>query len=324
AGDATVPASLMQLLLNGNEVGKTYSFDNLKFTTQWLRCFSLSYSRELLSSDDGIFKQISAGLTLKYFNGFAFSSLEKVKSRFYTGEKNQLNASIEALGYSSFSDDMGVRYSFDSSATSVYNFNYFTKPAGSGFGFDLGFSFILDSGFTLGLSITDFGYVNWIANVAEHTSEGNIIIDDLFNQGQIDSLTNFGKMHSKKISNYNTGLPTTLRFGIAVELSRYLPVIPGTLYTLFDYNQGFNDVPSNSTTPRVSLGTYWLPYDYLPSLSMGISYDQSGHLRWSTGLGYSTSLLEIHLSTFDILPLIAPNYFKPQVSFALTLAWKII
>jgi hypothetical protein len=81
---------------------------------------------------------------------------------------------------------------------------------------------------------------------------------------------------------------------------------------------------ANSTLPRLSIGAMWLPINFLPSISTGLTYDQSGHLRWAMGLGYSNSFMEAHVATLDILSTLSPNYFKPQASFAVDLAWKII
>ncbi|MBI5325989.1 MAG: hypothetical protein HZB41_12080, partial [Ignavibacteriae bacterium] len=323
SGSFVIPSSLAQLVLNGNEQGKTYSFDELNFQTWWLRAYSLSYSRELFKSENGFIKKFNAGMSFKYISGFAYTGIKKVKSSFHTSDKNVLSGYYYVEAYSSFSDDLAVKYDYDT-VTHVYNLNYFTAPAGSGIGIDIGFSAELDSSLSIGLSITDIGAVNWTSNVAKHISEKQIFLDDLFKREQIDSVTDIGSTESQPIKDYQTSLPTCLRIGISLILSDYLRSIPGKLLTEFDYNQGFNSMPSNYTVPRISLGVEWMPLNSGLSILTGTSHDETFSFNWSLGIGYSGSIIEVYLSTFDIISTLSPNGTKPHASFAFNMAWKIL
>ncbi|OGU12655.1 MAG: hypothetical protein A2X61_10915 [Ignavibacteria bacterium GWB2_35_12] len=323
SGGFTIPSSLAQLALKGNEAGKTYSLDDLRFQTWWLRSYSLSYSKEVLNNREGFIKNINAGISIKYISGFAYTGIEKVSSSFQTGEKNVLNGNYYVEAYSSFSDDLAVRYDYDT-VTHVYDLNYFSTPAGSGLGLDIGFSAELDSGITVGLAITDIGSINWSSNVAKHISQKQLYIDDLFNKEQLDSVTDIGSSESKPVADYMTTLPTCLRFGISVLASDYLDGLPGSLLLALDYNQGLNNKPSNSTTPRFSLGTEWQPFDIGLSILTGLSHDETYRFNWSLGLGYSSSLIEAYLSTLDIISTLSPNNTKPHASFAFNLTWKVM
>jgi len=323
SGGFTIPSSLAQLALNGNEPGKTYSFDDLSFQTWWLRAYSLGYTREIYKNADGFIKKINAGISLKFISGFAYTGIEKVNSSFYTSEKNVLSGNYYVEAYSSFSNDLAVRYDYDT-VTHVYDLNYFSTPAGSGFGFDVGFSTQIDSGIIIGLAITDIGSINWSSNVARHISQKQIYIDDLFNKEQLDSITDIGTSKSEPLSNYKTSLPTCLRLGFSIMASDYIDGFPGKILLALDYNQGFNNMPSNSTTPRFSLGMEWLPFNKGLSILTGLSHDESLRFNLALGIGFTSSIIEAYLSTADIISTLSPNSTKPHASFAFNLAWKII
>ncbi len=330
SGNFVIPSSLAQLLLNGNEPSKNYSFDALNFQTWWLREYNLSYSRKLFGSDNGFLKNLSAGISFKLISGFAYTGITNVSSNFYTGDKNVLIGNYDIEAYSSFSNNLAVQYDYDT-VHRVYNLNYFSQPSGSGFGLDFGLSAQIGTGIVIGAAITDIGSVKWTGNVAKHASHDSLYINDLFDKAQLDSLTNFVKSESTPVGSYSTSLPTTLRFGISADISNYIQSIPGNLKAAFDYNQGLNKMPSNSILPRFSLGFDWFPLchscdkmnpDGISTLT-GLTYDQSSHARWAMGIGYVSSFIEVYLSTLDIISLIAPNSTKPHESFAFNLAWKI-
>ncbi|TAL69999.1 MAG: hypothetical protein EPN82_05120 [Bacteroidetes bacterium] len=323
SGGFEIPSTLAKLVLNGNEPGRTYNFDDLSLQSWWLRSYNLSYSKELLKNDEGLIKKLNAGISFKYISGFAYTGIKKVSSTFHTSEKNVLSGNYYVEAYSSFSDDLAVQYDYDT-VSHVYDLNYFSTPAGSGVGIDIGFSAELDSGISIGLAFTDIGAVNWSTNVAKHISEKQIYLDDLFKKEQLDSVTDIGRTESRPVGDYMTMLPSCFRIGVSVELSDYIPGIPGKMLTAFDYNQGFNSMPANYTIPRFSLGLEWMPFSKGISILSGLSNDETFSLNWSFGLGYSSSFFEVYLSTYDIISTLSPNNTKPHASFALNLAWKVI
>ena len=75
---------------------------------------------------------------------------------------------------------------------------------------------------------------------------------------------------SRGIESFSTGLPTAFRFGLGFMLNEEDNFLPGTLLLGLDYNQGFNDLPGNSKTPRVSFGFEWKPGDWIPYLRSGV------------------------------------------------------
>ncbi len=322
SGNFFVPAQLAELLLKGNEKGRKYSFDDLKYESWWARYYSLTYARNFHVADSGFFRIINLGATVKYVNGFAYSGLKNVRSSFYTGNNNSLSGFLSAGGFSSFSEDLPIRYDFDST-TPIYNYNYFTRPAGFGAGVDLGFYAVLRSNLRVGAALTDVGFISWNRHVAKHTIESDLYIDDIFNEDQLDSLIEFTDVSTDEISSYDTPLPTCLRLGASYDLADSFSGIPGSLIAAVDYNQGLNNSPSNALIPRFSLGAKWIPGCYYPSVSAGLTYDRIGHVRTGLGLGYDYKFIKFYVSTFDCLSLLSPNTFTPQASVAFNFLWKI-
>jgi hypothetical protein len=146
------------------------------------------------------------------------------------------------VGYSAFSDGFGVKYDFDS-LEHESKFGLFMPPAGNGFGFDFGFSLMLEDNWNVSLALTDIGSINWTKNAAKFNAEGEIFIDDLTDEDQLDSLKDKFTGDAEKIASFSTGLPTAFRFGLGYILNEEDNFLPGTLLLGLDYNQGFNHLP---------------------------------------------------------------------------------
>lgn len=318
-GNFTIPQAIVDLGLNGNQPGKKYNFDDEKLASWWIRNYSLTYSREFNGEPDDWFHQISAGVSMKLISGFYYTGIEKINSHFQTGEYNQIEGEANMIGYSSFSDGFGVKYSFDTLERKS-NFDLFMQPAGKGFGFDFGLSLMPEENWKISLALADIGSINWKSNAAKFIAEGKVVIDDITNQDQLDSLKEKFTGNAEPIGSFSTGLPTVLRFGLSYNLNEEDNFLPGTLLLGFDYNQGFNDLPGNSKTPRVSFGFEWKPVDWIPYLRSGISIGGIDGFAWALGLGLYTDVIEFNFATSYFQSIISPNSAK-QISFAFGSRW---
>ncbi|MDQ1267272.1 MAG: hypothetical protein QG635_2426 [Bacteroidota bacterium] len=321
AGNMFIPGELVQLALNGNDSGRTYSFDNLKAEGWILRYYSLTFARDIQELHGKVFKMLSAGVSIKYFQGFAYSKTEVLNSMLYTGAYNKLTGRLEARTNSSFSPVLNVKYDYDSNYNNT-DFSVFPEPAGSGIGIDIGLAAELNNGLRFGISLTDLGSIKWDKNTAVYSSTGNFEIYDLLDQAQLDTLQNAIETTNYPSTGFNTPLPMALRIGAAYELQRVVEKIPGILTLAIDYNQGLNSSPMNTTTPRFSFGAEWMPGKYIPSIATGIGYDQTGNVNWALGIGYSTSFLDFYIGTSDALTLFGIEN-KMHFSAAACLMWKI-
>lgn len=321
SGYIFLPQDMIDLSLKGNEIGRTYSFDDFELQTAWLRSISLSYSRDIFRSN-GTIKNISSGVTAKLIQGYAHVESMGIESQFYTGEKHGLTGSIDALYRSAFSDDFGVSYDFDST-NKKRDLGYFSSPAGYGFGFDLGFAAETNYGLTIGFAIADIGTVRWTENAAKHRIYGDAFVDDITDNDKLDSLIDLFDSKSSAVDHYETKLPMTIRIGAALEISRIFKSIPGYMLLTAGFNQGLVDEPLTTLTPRVSIGGLWKPISFLPYVSTGFTYDQTGAVRWSGGIGYEVGFFHIGMATYDLTSLISGAKESPHLSFAMQLSWNI-
>jgi hypothetical protein len=123
------------------------------------------------------------------------------------------------------------------------------------------------------------------------------------------------------VNNFSTSLPTALRMGAAFQLDKYLDGnFPGTMLIGFDYNQGFNDQPGNSTVPRFSIGAEWKPMDWIPFIRTGFSFGGVDMFGWAFGIGINAGILKLDFATRDFHYLFMPNQAK-RISLAFDSKW---
>lgn len=319
-GNFKIPQAIIDLGLNGNTVEKRYEFNDQNFSSWWIRNYGVSYAREFLFDSEDWLKQISAGVSFKLVQGFYFIELVKSNSHLFTNANYQIEAQADMIGYSAFSDGFGVKYDFDST-TRQSNFSLFMPPAGKGFGFDFGLSLLSHDNWQFSVSLTDIGKINWTENAAIFKTEGKAVINDFTDQDQLDSLKDKFTGKGEHIESFSSGLATALRVGISRKLNDEENFLPGNMLLALDYNQGFNNLPGNSTKPRVSFGIEWKIADWIPYLRSGVSFGGADDFAWALGLGIYTDLIEFNFATSYFQSVISPNSGK-QISFALDSRWK--
>ena len=315
---ANIPNALVDVVLSGNPIGRTFNLDEGDLKGWWIRNYALSYSRQF--PEITMLENFAAGITLKLVQGFSYVGTHKNNTYFTTGSNAEISGQTDLIGYSSFSDNFGVNYEFDSTSKKS-NFSLFPSPAGTGFGFDIGFAGELNEKWKFALSVTDIGKINWTKNVAEFSSFGYIYLDDLTNREQRDSVKEIVTGDSRKVQNVKTNLATALRFGTSYLFGEELKTWPGSLLLAFDYNQGFNDMPGNSLEPRFSIGTEWKLMDWFPYLRTGFSYGGGLGFNWAFGLGIDGGIVDLNFATTDMQSVFAPNSSK-ALSVSLSSRWK--
>jgi hypothetical protein len=321
AGKFVFPEAVVDLVLTGNIQNKTYAFDDEKMNSWWIRNYSVSYARKLYESQNGFFNDINGGVSIKIVHGFFYVGTEKVETSINTGSTNEITGKADLLAFSSFSDNMNVKYDFDSTNTSEdAHINPFMSPAGTGWGFDLGLSTSIGELWNLSIAATDIGVINWKKNTAEFTGSGDIFLDDITDKEQWDTLKNkiFGE--ARRRGSFTTGLAAALRIGASFNLLDDM-LIPGDLILAFDYNQGLNNYPGNSAIPRFSIGAEWKPCNWVPYLRTGLSVGGIDGFNLAFGLGIDMSIMELHFATSDLQALIAPNSAE-HLSLAVGSRWK--
>lgn len=311
------PSGIIDLALNGNPIGKVYNFNDLGFNASFLRSYSFSYARDLPFILPKVFKQFSLGLSVKLVKGYAYARVEKVNTTFTTTAQNEIVGDANILAYTAFSPDFGVKYKFESEEKTS-SFTAFPTPAGTGTGIDLGISTKVSDKMNIGFAITDIGSMIWNKGAAQFVSDGNFKIDDITSPEQIDTLKNAFVGEAKPIENFTSKLPTALRLGVSYQF--YGSQDSAGYVLSLDYNQGFNDEPGNSKTPRFSLGGEWNPGSWWPYLRGGISVGGLVGFTWAIGGGISLGPAKLDLAITDFQNAVAPNSAK-RLALYLSSRW---
>jgi len=315
-----IPKDLVDLALNGNKIGKTYYLNNFALSTSYLREYDFSYARDFSNLFDNIFESFSAGITLKFISGFAYSEVENVNTTVRTLEDHSILIENDFDAKVAISPDLGIEWDFDDTPK-TQNISPFMTPAGSGFGLNLGFAAKLDSIWSFGLSLTNIGSVNWKKEVVDFKSSGSYLITNIIDSTLTDSLTSALEPVGSYGNGFSTPLPTVLRLGASFRLDRLLEGnFPGKMLVVIGYNQGFNNSLNNSTNPHISLGFEWKPIDLLPIRS-GFSLGGFDGFAWSLGFGIDTDVLEFSFAGADMVSVINGNDAQ-IVQFTIGSRWK--
>jgi hypothetical protein len=287
----------LRFLLYGNSPGQTFSFSNTEVRAWWLREYSLSYA----CSFENAFglNVLAVGVAVKHITGFGYFDLEEVNTSFISSSQDVVTGHAEYLSHRAGAD-------FLSSATGS-SFTPFPAPAGTGWGFDFGVNARVTSFLSFGVSATDVGSLQWTRNTRERHSNGDFIIDDAFSKAQQDSLENLVKGSDQKVGGFGTQLPTAVHVGFALELgqSQFAENLPDALLA-FDYDQGFNEMPGNSTKPRFSVGLELKLLSWFP-LRSGVSMGGADQRSWAFGFGWHVGPVALDAATEDLLSLLQPN-----------------
>ena len=134
-----------------NPISEIINGTHISFS--WMREYNLSYGRQIFEIEDKL--NIYGGIGLKYMQGFGYVDIKS--------EDNVLSAfsSISPI----FPIDYGGADSLNPSAVVQPEGSFMPKPVGSGFGVDLGLSFIIADKVKIGLAYTNIGSMTWNGNV---------------------------------------------------------------------------------------------------------------------------------------------------------------
>ena len=321
SSSVTFPKGIIDLGIDGNLPNTVYNFNDTKFSSWWIRKYSLSFANNL-----DLFpklKSFTIGFSINLYHGFAYSGLDHVNTELTTGSGNVITGNGDFTAYSAFSPDLNVKYNFDNAGSKQDpNVSLFPTPAGKGIGMDFGINTRINDVLSFGLAVTDIGQIKWNKNAAQYSSNKAIYLDDLSNQDQVDSLAKAltGKDSGKYIDQFITRLATALHFGASIQIDKMFKAeFPGKLLWAFDYNQGFNDMPGNTVKPRFSTGGDWDLGTF--SFRTGFSIGGIDKFRWGLGFGVNLGIYEMNFGTSNFNSLVSPNSAK-RFSLGFDSVWR--
>lgn len=317
-----LPVSLFELFLFGNEPGRSYSFKDAQLKSWYLRNYSLTYSNDFSNLTKKIFKSFSFGVSVKLVQGYFYTNVERMKTYFETTpEIDSINVYGDFLMRIAASPDLGINYDFETGPERNSNLSLFPAPAGKGIGFDIGVNAQLDDIWAVAASLTDIGSITWDNLTVEYQSNSNFLVNDFTEDVSIDSLTNVLRGEGQYVKSFSTHLATALHIGVGCDFGKLLDYDADVLNVVFEYHQGFNNMPSNSTNARFALGLEWKALDILPIRS-GFSFGGIHTFNWSFGLGLDLGLIEMNFASSDFNELMRGNNSN-RVGVSLSSRWKI-
>ena len=303
-----------------------FSLDQFSFKAWWIRTYAISYSRYLYKdqslhrNNPGLIQSISGGITAKYVQTYAYTDIGLSAQANYSTATQTLSGSYQANAIYSFSEDLAIANSFDQGTNNAPPGFMKLKPAGKGFGIDLGASAELRKGWIIGLAVTDLGSINWTGSAKSSEFDGYIDISGVIDYETIDSLSHEINLVKEQSENFKTPMPTAVRLGVALKFEEMFKRFPGELLVGLDYNQGLNDQPSNFKAARFSLGLQYRYKPKWPILIAGYTYDMLNMGRAAIGLGYETWFVDVYVSTIDLFSIVSGG---PRFSASLVARWKL-
>ena len=322
SANVSLPKQIFELVLFGNETEKVFDLSDMDLKTWYLRNYTLSYANDLSNLFPDAFRSFTAGITLKMVHGYFYAGFENMNTTLQT----QNNFGIQVNGNSRMlmaaSPNFGIKYDFDEDGIEKETqLGLFNKPAGTGFGMDLGFNAELNKAWSFAVALTDLGKINWNNESIEYASSTTYLLEDITDETFLDSLGKAITGEGRYINEFSTSLATAMKLGVAFKLDKFLNGnFPGKLLIEFNYQQGFNNMPANTTEPRFSLGSQYSPWNWF-NLRSGISYGGIEDFNWAFGLGFSSGLLDFDFAASYVHSLFDGNNAK-RLGFAMSSRWK--
>jgi hypothetical protein len=259
AGRGNLDRDFFDLVLFGNDVGETVSFDDTWGEGLAVGAATLSFGQPVAS---GAFGRLAVGLNASYLRGLYEVHVENASGQVTTA----------------FDEISG-----DASASAI------TSDGGSGYALDLGLALQAPGGWSFGLSMDNLtSRLTWDGSPERHVfsvtaADINASQDDL-DTAVVDSDTSYA------VASYNTTLPARLRAGAAHDTGRLLLAA--------DVVQGMRDGAGASTTPRASFGLEWRPFGWLAPRA-GFSLGGAAGSSISGGLGLKLLVLRLDLAVMS-------------------------
>ncbi len=243
--DLNFPKEPFELLLIGNEMNDTVSLRGTSGEAYAYAALSFSFGKSILKLGE---KEIGIGANLKYLQGIVYQKITRA-----SGEVR-----IRETGVAGESD-------------LILN----SAMGGKGYGLDIGIATKLNPKWTVGLFLSNpISRIKWDRKTEERGYQFQIDSLNLSNSGE-DSVF-LSEDYTRDIDPFVTRLPLAAKAGISYQGKKIL--------LSFDWEQGFENGPGVSKTPKLSLGTEFELLTFLP-LRTGLSVGGKEGLSLSGGFG---------------------------------------
>ncbi|MCK4548085.1 MAG: hypothetical protein KAW17_11670 [Candidatus Eisenbacteria sp.] len=281
SGFLTLAKDYFDLLLTGNELNRTYSFDGTTGESIAFVETALSFGRRTSWVP---FRNGRWGISLKLLSGRAYFEVMEAEGQLTTYPAKAAGQARVKVHYSGTTEEIGK----DGESESEYK-----TSSGHGFGFDFGLAGRISSNWKTSIVVRDIGSsITW-----DRGTEKSYLY-------QVDSLTVENADEDDAITEEETDHPLD-SFTVSIPATMHLELTRETSGFLFStaYDQGFGNFAGVSTTPRLSFATEFRCPAWLP-LRTGVSFGGGTGTCLSGGLGFQMGALRLDVAgrTHSIFP----------------------
>ena len=252
--DITFPEKLLDLMLNGNDMGVEYSIDD--FNAEVMNTVSLGYSFAKPISLDGvkeIVKELSVGATIRYIYAVPTVEMEDLDNN---NDGDIKVAYFKMKNAEVYLDTDEIPENDEGATTIRGSFDLLTSEGGQGIGLDFGIAAKLNGRMSMGLSVINaLAGISWYKNNKIYSYDfvvDGLILSELEDaQAEIDSMYTIKDVAETR--KFVTVLPPEINLDFTWEFR------PGKqrLYWTNSYRQGFKNELLSSTMPIFSTGIQW-------------------------------------------------------------------
>ncbi|HPN35852.1 MAG TPA: DUF5723 family protein [bacterium] len=299
AGFFTLDRTPFTLALKGNEIGKTYTLEDIDGQALALGVFGLSYGRSIKLPHTEWF---SVGTTLHSFFVGPFMNVDRAQASLSFQEYHMdldaefaISDNLNIAGLDLWEEDED-----DSDTESKESW-----PLKMGWGLDLGAAARFSSKWMVGFSIFNLlGHIPWaeagrIGRGCVQADSLTVFTDDDDKDAVLDSLW------SEPAGSLSGKLPTILRLGASYQVGHYLVTA--------DLRQDFANGAFTSTRTQLAVGTEWSRIRWLP-LRMGVVIGGRKGIGTSFGLGVCPGAFRFNMGVMNC------GFFTPGLNKGVVVA----
>lgn len=284
---------------------RSYDLTNVELhqseaTAWWIRKYTIGYARQF--DFKGLLRNFtigfSAGLVHGFGNVITYNSDLYVNT--YGISSTPSGTHVDSVtGKQNFRTLAALTDFFrDYGDGAKSHFTFFPKPAGTGYSFDFGISFQVGENLRLAASITELGKIKWDYNTIINTDTNSFVYRDFILSSSNETYNRFvndlGGFDTRDTTGtYKTDMPTKFRAGIMYKLS-------DKLLMEFNWVKGNNNLPSNTSKHKFSLGAEYFPLKFLPiRAGLSIGGPEEYNIAFGTGLKHRNFAMDIATNSIN-------------------------
>jgi len=252
----------------------------------WIRKYTLGYAQ--MFENKGIVKNVSIGFSASLVHGFGNVIIYNSGIRMDTygirrdPQGNHIDSVKGKQDFYSLQSLTGLFQDYIDGAET--HFNFFPRPAGKGFSFDAGINIQIGDNVWIAASVTELGFIKWDYNTLINKDTNDFYYKDFYVLSEDPTYNQFvndldGLDTRYTGIQYKTDMPTKYRAGILFKPIERLSLE-------LDWMKGLNDLPSNTTLDKISMGIEYFISNNIP-LRTGFSIGGYEGFNFSLGAGYT-------------------------------------